>query len=77
MEHYSTARYLLGESVISRDSEFVSELIEETKNLLSESTNIISDKLKNVDASELEEFEKQISEIRYIRSKLLDILKVS
>lgn len=76
MKNYSKTLYLLGESSLSRDSLFISELTNEVEELLSESTEIISQKIQNVDVEDLEKFEKQISEIRFIRSQLLEILKV-
>lgn len=76
MKNYSKTLYLLGESSLSRDSLFISELTNEVEELLNESTEIISQKIQNVDVEDLEKFEKQISEIRFIRSQLLEILKV-
>lgn len=61
---------------MSRDSLFISELTNEVEELLNESTEIISQKIQSVDTEDLEKFEKQISEIRFIRSRLLEILKV-
>lgn len=76
MKSYSKTLYLLGESSLSRDSLFISELTNEVEELLNESTEIISQKIQSVDTEDLEKFEKQISEIRFIRSQLLEILKV-
>lgn len=76
MKSYSKTLYLLGESSLSRDSLFISELTNEVEELLNESTEIISQKIHSVDTEDLEKFEKQISEIRFIRSQLLEILKV-
>lgn len=76
MKNYSKTLYLLGESSLSRDSLFVSELTEEVRGLLEESNQIISEKISEIDTTDLEQFEKQISEIRFIRSKLTEILKV-
>lgn len=76
MKSYSKTLYLLGESSLSRDSLFISELTSEVEELLNESTEIISQKIQSVDTEDLEKFEKQISEIRFIRSQLLEILKV-
>lgn len=76
MKNYSKTLYLLRESSFSRDSLFVSELIEEVKELLTESSELLERKAKQIDDSEIEEFEKQITELRFIRSKLLEILKM-
>lgn len=76
MKSYSKTLYLLGESSLSKDSLFISELTSEVEELLNESTEIISQKIQSVDTEDLEKFEKQISEIRFIRSRLLEILKV-
>lgn len=76
MKSYSKTLYLLGESSLSRDSLFISELTNEVKGLLEESNEIISQKLSHIDTEDLEQFEKRMSEIRYIRSKLSEILKV-
>lgn len=76
MKNYSKTLYLLRESSFSRDSLFVSELVEEVKGLITESSELLERKAKQIDDSEIEEFEKQITELRFIRSKLLEILKM-
>lgn len=76
MKNYSQTLYLLRESSFSRDSLFVSELVEEVKGLITESSELLERKAKRIDDSEIEEFEKQITELRFIRSKLLEILKM-
>jgi len=76
MKNYSQTLYLLRESSFSRDSLFVSELVEEVKGLITESSELLERKAKQIDDSEIEEFEKQITELRFIRSKLLEILKM-
>lgn len=76
MKNYSKTLYLLGESSLSRDSLFISELTTEVGELLLESNEIISQKISNINTTDLEQFEKQMVEIRFIRSQLLEILKV-
>lgn len=76
MKNYSQTLYLLRESSFNRDSLFVSELVEEVKGLITESSELLERKAKQIDDSEIEEFEKQITELRFIRSKLLEILKM-
>lgn len=76
MKNYSKTLYLLRESSFSRDSLFISELVEEVKGLLTESSELLERKTKQIDDSEIETFEKQITELRFIRSKLLEILKM-
>jgi regulator of sirC expression with transglutaminase-like and TPR domain len=76
MKNYSKTLYLLRESSFSRDSLFVSELVEEVKGLLTESSELLERKMKQIDDSEIETFEQQITELRFMRSKLLEILKM-
>jgi hypothetical protein len=76
MKNYSKTLYLLRESSFSRDSLFVSELVDEVKGLITESSELLERKAKQIDDSEIETFEKQITELRFIRSKLLEILKM-
>lgn len=76
MKNYSKTLYLLRESSFSRDSLFISELVDEVKGLITESSELLERKAKQIDDSEIETFEKQITELRFIRSKLLEILKM-
>lgn len=76
MKNYSKTLYLLRESSFSRDSLFVFELVDEVKGLITESSELLERKAKQIDDSEIETFEKQITELRFIRSKLLEILKM-
>lgn len=76
MIDYAKTLNLLKESSFSRDPQFVYELVEEVNDLLKDSNELITSKIENVSVQNLEEFEKQITELRFIKTKLKELLKV-
>lgn len=75
-QDYKKTLYLLGESSFSRDSSFILELTEEINELFLESEKLIQKKINEIDSTDLEAFEKKIVELRFIRTKLIELTKV-
>jgi len=76
MIEYSKVLHILRESAFSRDENFISELNKEVLGLLNEADELINAKIENISTGNIEKFEKQITELRFIKNRLVEILKV-